>query len=228
MEVSEEGAVPVEAENLHGVHHAEIIVFTRDTDGPGPTGLVDNTLGLTDQVSDAEFDAEFRALDPDQLKVHFHGDAVWMNGPRSALMDSFTASVLEDGKITMVGEIPMRTVATLSIPNLDEFLGGKRPPYTETTVGRSTEWVFKRGSEVYQLVSPTGGIYTMRSASQHVDPSMTVDKLAALGERLQLPDGWKYQARTLEEDLVVRAQRGGAEALIVLDEYENNYQRIDN
>ena len=97
----------------------------------------------------------------------------------------------------MVGEIPMRTVATLSIPNLDVFLGGKRPPYTETTVGRSTEWVFKRGRQVYQLVSPTGGIYTMQSASQHVDPSLTVDKLAALGERLQLPDGLEYQAPTL-------------------------------
>jgi hypothetical protein len=28
--------------------------------------------------------------------------------------------------------------------------------------------------------------------------------------------------------LVVRARRGGADAHIVFDEYENNYQRIDN
>ena len=39
MEVSEEGAVAGAAETLHGGHHAEIIVFTRDTDGPGAIGV---------------------------------------------------------------------------------------------------------------------------------------------------------------------------------------------
>jgi hypothetical protein len=58
--------------------------------------------------------------------------------------------------------------------------------------------------------------------------SLTLDKLPTLGERLQLPDGWEYRTRTLEEDLVVRARRGSAEAHIVFDEYENNYQRIDD
>ena len=56
----------------------------------------------------------------------------------------------------------------------------------------------------------------------------TPDKLPTLGERLQLPDGWEYRTPTLEEGLIVHADRGGAEAHIVLDEYENNYQRIDN
>jgi len=52
--------------------------------------------------------------------------------------------------------------------------------------------------------------------------------LPTLGQRLHLPDGWEYRTPTLDEDLVVRAQRGGAEAHIVFDEYENNYQRIDD
>jgi hypothetical protein len=39
---------------------------------------------------------------------------------------------------------------------------------------------------------------------------------------------WENRTPTLDEDLVVRAQRGGGEATIVFDEYENNYQRIDN
>ena len=60
-------------------------------------------------------------------------------------MDSCTVAVLEDGKITMVGEIPMRTVATL-----------------------------------------------------------TVDKLAALGGRLQLPDGWEYQTPTPADPVPLR------------------------
>ena len=68
----------------------------------------------------------------------------------------------------------------------------------------------------------------MQSASQHVDPSLTPDKLASLGQRLDLPDGWDYRTPTLDEDLVVRAQRGGVEAHLVFDEFENNYQRIDD
>jgi hypothetical protein len=39
---------------------------------------------------------------------------------------------------------------------------------------------------------------------------------------------WEYRTPTLDEGPVVRAQRGGGEATIVFDEYENNYQRIDN
>lgn len=223
----EEGTLPIDAKDLHGVHHAEIVVFTKDQDGPGGFGMVYNTLGLTDEVSDEEFDAQFRALDPEALATEFHGDVVWMNGPRRALMDRLTASVLDDGKITMVGPIPMRTVATMHLPDLDRFLASERPPYTEMTIGRTTEWFFNRGRQVYQLVSPTGHVYIMQSASQHVDPDLTLDKLPTLGERLQLPDGWEYRTPTLDEDLVVRARRGGGDATIVFDEYENNYQRID-
>ena len=83
--------------------------------------------------------------------------------------------------------------------------------------------VFNRGREVYELVAPTGSVYVMQSCSQKVDPNLTVERLPTLGE--QLPDGWQYRARTLGQDLVVRAQRGQDEAHIVLDEFENNYQR---
>ena len=67
----------------------------------------------------------------------------------------------------------------------------------------------------------------MQSASQHVDPHNTVDRLATLAERLKLPQGWEHRAPTLQEGLVVRAEAGGAPAHIVFDEYEENYQRID-
>lgn len=218
------------AENLHGVHHGEIVVFTRDADGPGASGVIYNTLGLTDDKSHEQFDAEFRALDPEELKKDFGGDVIWMNGPRRALMDRLDAMIFNDSKISMVGPIPMRTVGTMHLPDLEAFLAGEkeRPPYTEMTIGRSTNWYFNAGRQVYQLVSPTGSVYIMQSASQHVDPKNTVDRLATLGERLKLPQGWEYRTQTLQEELVVRAEADGAPAHIVFDEYEDNYQRIDN
>ena len=79
--------------------------------------------------------------------------------------------------------------------------------------------------ELYELVAPTGSVYVMQSCSQKDDPNLTVERLPTTGETLQPPDGWQYRARTLGQDLVVRAQRGQDEAHIVLDEFENNYQR---
>jgi hypothetical protein len=190
--------------------------------------MVYNTIGLTDEVTDEDFDAQFRALDPDALAKEFNADAVWMNGPRRCVMDRLKLTVLENGKITMVGPIPMQTIGTMHSPDLDGFLASERPPYTEMTVGRTTEEFFNDSRQVYQLVSPSGGVYCMHSASLKVDPDNTPDRLPTLGERLHLQDGWEYRTPTLEEDLVVRALRGAGEAHIVLDEYENNYQRIEN
>ncbi|MFF7125645.1 hypothetical protein ACF07Y_23475 [Streptomyces sp. NPDC016566] len=33
-------------------------------------------------------------------KSEFHGDAVWMNGPRHALMDAATAELRDAGRVT--------------------------------------------------------------------------------------------------------------------------------
>lgn len=61
-----------------------------------------------------------------------------------------------------------------------------------------------------------------RFLSRHVDPDLNVEQLPILGERLQLPEGWQYRVRTLDEDLRVGAH---GDAHIVFDAYENNYQR---
>lgn len=142
-------------------------------------------------------------------------------------MDRMTLLVLENAEILMVGPIPMRTAGHVHVPDLDKLISGKRPPYSEATSVRTTEWFFDAGQQVYQLVSPAGSVYIMQSASQHVDPHNTVDRLATPGERLSLPQGWEFRTPTLQEDLVVRAEAGGAPAYIVFDEYEDNYQRLD-
>ncbi|MFH8769534.1 hypothetical protein [Streptomyces sp. NPDC017958] len=175
--------------------HAEIIVFTKDADGPGATGVVYNTLGLPVDFTDEQF----RALNPAALAAEFHGDAVWMNGPRRALMDAATAELRDAGRVTSVEGIAMHTVADIHVPDLQMFLSAKRPPCTQFTVGRTTQRLFRKGSEIHELVSPEGHQYVMQSLSRHVDPDLNVEQLPTLGERLQLPEGWQYHVRTLEE-----------------------------
>jgi hypothetical protein len=139
-------------------------------------------------------------------------------------MDEARGEALDGGKVTSVVGMPMRLVANVRIPDMKAF-AAKRPAYTDTEVERTTTWIFKAGRQVHELVAPTGSVYVMQSASRRVDPNLAVDQLATLGERLQLPDGWQYRVRTLDQDLAVRAREGVAH--VVLDEFENNYQRED-
>jgi hypothetical protein len=64
----------------------------------------------------------------------------------------------------------------------------------------------------------------MQSYSLAVDPTLTEAELPALGARLQLPDGWRYRARRLEEEWTLRVD---GEARVVQDELENSYQRVE-
>ena len=211
--------VSVRLRDLRGKPHAEVVIIKRDTEGLGAVGICYNTLSLPDRLSDEQF----RALDADALKAEFGGDGIWLNGPRRAQMDEASAEVLDSGRITSVGGIPMQTVAKVRVPDVRMF-AGKRPAYTDTEVERSTTWVFRAGWPVHELVAPSGSVYAMQSASLIRDPDLA-EQLPNLGERLQTPDGWTYRVRTLDQDLVVQARDGVAH--VVLDEFENNYQRED-
>ena len=205
--------------DLRGKPHAEVVIIKRDAEGLGAVGICYNTLSLPDRLSDEQF----RALNADALKAEFGGDGIWLNGPRRAQMDEASAEVLDAGRVTSVGGIPMQTVAKVRIPDVRMF-AGRRPAYTETEVERSTTWVFHAGQPVHELVAPDGSVYAMQSASLIKDPDLA-EQLPNLGDRLQMPDGWTYRVRTPDQDLVVQARDGVAH--VVLDEFENNYQRED-
>jgi hypothetical protein len=222
-----EGSVQVTGENMRGQHHAEVLVMMRDADGPGGAGDYFNSLGVVDDVSDDEFDASFRALDPEDLKKEYGGDGVRFNGPRRFLADRITGEAFNGGKLSMLGPIPMYTYGTFVVPDFDAFIAGTQAPYHEAVSRRTSTWFFDAGTEVYELVSPEGTVFVMQSASQMIDPDNTVDRLPTLGERLSLPEGWQFRVRTLEEDLVMAVTYADDPPnTIVLDEFENNYQRL--
>jgi hypothetical protein len=227
--VKSEGSVLISGTNMHGKHHAEVLIMKKDAGGPGGAGDYFNSLGVVDDVPDEEFDARFRALDPETLKKEYGGDAVRFNGPRRFLADRFTAAAVDGGKLSMLGPIPMYTYGTFIVPNFDAFIAGKQTPYRETVSKRTTTWFFDAGTGVYELVSPEGIVFVMQSASLGVDPHNTVETLPTLGDRLSLPAGWQFRVRTLEEDLVMPATYDDDPPnTIVLDEFENNYQRVRN
>ena len=98
-------------------------------------------------------------------------------------------------------------------------------PYTERPVARDTVFGFDGGSTVYELVAPDGTTYVMQARSQIVDETLEESDLPTLGDRLELPEGWSYRVRSLEEALAVQSTDGVA--VVVQDELQNTYQRID-
>ncbi|MEO1443744.1 MAG: hypothetical protein AAFV33_25305, partial [Chloroflexota bacterium] len=94
--------------------------------------------------------------------------------------------------------------------------------YTENEVQRETTYTYYAGTMVYELISPDQEIYRMQSYSQLIDPELTIDDLATLGERLELPEGWSYEARILEAEEFMVAD---GLALVINDELGNSYQK---
>jgi hypothetical protein len=96
-------------------------------------------------------------------------------------------------------------------------------PYTENGVQRQNRYVYERGKNIYELLSPDGRVYVMQSYSQEVDKALNEMGLLTLADRLKLPSGWKYSTRTLDEDLVI--ENVGGKAYVIQDDLKNTYQR---
>ena len=153
---------------------------------------------------------------PTAIRTETGADWVFMNGPRIWLVSFASGSEVSPERMTF-GGLETRFLATLE---LDASTG--IAPYTEQAVQRTTTFTFASGDEIYELTSPGGTVYVMQAMAQFVDESLTLDDLPTLGSRLELPEGWSYQARTLADDLVLVAD---GEATVLQDELSNTYQR---
>ncbi|HKG28920.1 MAG TPA: hypothetical protein VKB01_07290 [Thermomicrobiales bacterium] len=201
---------------MHGARYGEVLLVTGRLNRIEAT--VYNTLGLNDSPDDL-----WQALDTEAIKKTYRARAVILNGPRYFLMDK--VSIVDPGEgIFDFGGLQMRRLATVRLP-LTALLGGlHRQPYTEQPVRRTTVYVWDQGREVYELVVPDGTTYVMQSYSLAVDPTLTEADLPMLGSRLQLPEGWRYRARRIEEEWALEVD---GEARVVQDELENSYQRVE-
>ena len=97
-------------------------------------------------------------------------------------------------------------------------------PYVANTVARHAVFVFDAGQPVFELLDPEGGQWVMQTWSQIVDPALGYDDLPHLADRLPLPDGWSYRARTLAEPL--RIDTSSQAAQVLQDDLTNSYSLV--
>jgi hypothetical protein len=199
-------------DHMRNARYGEIVVVTG---GPFQfVGHVYNTIGLNDCP-----EAAWKALDPKQLAKEWKARTVILNGPRYFMMDRI--SLANPGGVASFDGLQARHLADVEI-SLGSVLRGKAQPYTDNVVKRTTVYVYSKGKMVYELHAPDGRVYVLQTYALIVDPHLTEADLATLGSRLQLPQGWKYQARKLDKDLEMRTT---GIAYVLQDNLENSYQR---
>jgi hypothetical protein len=156
-------------------------------------------------------------LDAEAIKEELGAVLIKLNGPRYWVLDGLGAKVQTiEPVIKDFGGITMRRLAEVDL--------GTNPaqvPYTERHVNRGAVFFFDAGKRVYELVKPDGTAYVMQAYCVGVDSSLTEDGLMALADRLELPEGWIYRTRILDEELVVDTSDHAA--TVLQDELENTY-----
>jgi len=197
-------------DGMRGVRYGEVLaMFLRDT------GLEAEVFG-TQMLNDCP-QALWDALDADAIAKDMGAVFVKLNGPRYWLLDGLGSKVaVVEPVFKDFNGIQMRRIATISLGA--DFAAGA---YVVRNVNRGAVFFFDAGKTVYELVDPEGRAFVMQARCVGVDPGMTEESLANLGERLALPEGWSYRTRVLDSELVI--DTSATLATVVQDEFENTY-----
>lgn len=166
-------------------------------------------------------EAQWSSLTKESIAKDYDASIAILNGPRYWMMDEIQAAgnTVNDVKETF-GGIEMNLRATVKLSLLKQLMGSKN--YTANEVARTTNFVYRAGSTVYELTSPAGDVYVMQSYSQIVNPALNIKDLPVLSEQLKLPAGWTYRSRMLDQDLSLVAN---GVAYVLQDNLSNSYQR---
>ena len=164
---------------------------------------------------------QWKTINKGLIEKTFDASFVLLNGPRYWTMDEIQAAgnTVNDVKESFSG-IEMNLRATIQLSLLKQFLGSKQ--YTPNEVTRTTNFIYRAGSAVYELTSPGGDVYVMQSYSKIVNASLSMKDLPVLSEQLKLPAGWAYRSRVLDQDLSLIAN---GVAYVLQDNLSNSYQR---
>jgi hypothetical protein len=174
-----------------------------------------NTYGLNDCSPDA-----WAALDAEAIKTERGVIAALLNGPRYWLMDAIEKKPTGERQETTFGTLEMFLAATVDLGPIPPNLAA----YTERQVARGAIFEFSAGTQVYELLDPSGKVYVMQSYSQQRAIDLAESDLPALGSRITPPPGWTYRARTLESTL--RVEGPGIESTVIQDDLANTYSLL--
>jgi hypothetical protein len=173
-----------------------------------------NSTGASDCPASA-----FNAIDPKKLAEKLGANMVWMNPARHWTFDELW--VFKAGETFDFDGVKATFMATMPANLLNS---GTKGPYSPMQIHRDTMFSFQSGKPVFLMRLPDGKVYVMQAYGREVDNTMTMDKLAELGTRLKLPEGWKFEVAMLKKDLEVDPRKADGVAHIIQDGLKNTYE----
>jgi hypothetical protein len=112
------------------------------------------------------------------------------------------------------------------------WMGSARPldfleamgDYDAFETNRASKYLYAKGKPVYLLTPPDKkGVYVMQSWTDHVDKTLTEDRLPELGNILNLPKGWTFSVKTIDQDLTIAPPAPNYTAHSLVDNLKNVY-----
>lgn len=130
---------------------------------------------------------------------------------------TFTAGELVD-----FNGIKAHWAATMTPQDVAAIVGSK--PYSVAKIKRDTEWLYLKGKPAHLLRTPEGKVWVLQVYTKAKDPTLSLETLNQLRGKLQLPEGWKFEVKVLDQDLSLQPRRvADTEAFIMRDNLGNTY-----
>jgi hypothetical protein len=212
-------------DNLNRVRYLEIFVVG----GNGITGnLVANVYNTTfipglDLKANKDTSPQdwVGALNLDGIKKQFSALDVSLNGPKLWMLDWVDIPLGTERELSGK-QIPW--CATLHLTKEEAKEMGKIS-YKSTTIERKSKIGYNKGTQVFLIDDAEGTTWIMKGFQLGMTPRWTYEEFAAdpASKFKQLPAGWKYRTKVLDQDLIMVPETGIA--TIMPDEFFNVYDK---
>ena len=163
--------------------------------------------------------AAYKKIDPKKLAAELEVDMCAVNSGRFWMMDEIKFFV---GEAQSCHGVELCWGGDMTGA---EMLSQFQNAYMPSLIRRSSVWTFHAGKPVHLLRDPNGTVWVLQEYTKAVDPSLTPDNLDSLGKKYKtLPQGWKFETKILEKDLVLDTTQAGGWAAIIRDDLHCTYQ----
>jgi len=206
-------------DGLRDYRYEEIDLFARD---PLKKVLYVSTYNTTGQnagedTRDSAPKSLAQSVDPKRVAKQYQALSASISPPRYWTLDWLSDRV---GAVRNFDGLDAVWMGNSLAPSAASAKSGSTA-YHATLVARTAVEGFKKGSQVYLLDDPKGRTWVMVAYTDKDSPGLTIDKLASLGSLLKLPQGWKFRAETLDNELVLEPKAGIT--AVTQDDKENIY-----
>lgn len=189
--------------NLRAVRYSEISLICGDKASFYNSSELNN-LGNPMDTSDPGL---WAGVDEDAMAAQYDVPVAWKNGPRFWTVDAISINV---GPVLDFNGWKAYWFGYPQYPPNIQTLGITAVAYQPSTIGRTSVMTFTAGQPVFILDDPNGAPWVMQAAAQIVNPNLTYGDLMTLDTQLDLPEGWSYRVKTLDQDLVITPIDGTA------------------